>query len=61
VSEYVGSFRSLGLVRKVLAKEGGPVLRIENRERRHLSSVLSNLERNLLTVTTERFIDLWDF
>jgi predicted transcriptional regulator len=61
VSEYASSFRGLGLVGKVVTKEGRPVLKIEERERRHLSLILSNLERNLFTVTTDRFVDLWDF
>jgi predicted transcriptional regulator len=61
VSEYMSSFRSLGVVRKVLTSEGRWTLKIEERQRRHLSAILSDFEKNLFTVATDSFIDLWDF
>jgi predicted transcriptional regulator len=61
VSRYAGAFRDLGLVRKVPAKRGGWALEVDLEDRARLSTILSNLEKNLLSVVTDRYIDLWDF
>ena len=60
-SEHVGALRELNLLRKVPAREGGWVLEVNPDEVGRLSAALSDFERNILSVVTDNYVDLWNF
>jgi predicted transcriptional regulator len=61
VSEYVSMFRGLGVVRKVPLDGGRWGLVVDKGNSERITSMVSSMENNFLTVTTERYLQLWDF
>ena len=58
VSESLDALRKAGLVTRMVGSDSQAVYSIQNAD--FVNSRLEVFERNLLTVATENFIDLWD-
>jgi predicted transcriptional regulator len=61
VSEHVSLLRRLGVVRKVPLDGGRWGLVVDPGDLQRVSSIVYSMEKNFLTVTTERYLELWDF
>ena len=58
VSEYSEWLREAQLLKKSLSGDGRIIYEIQDRER--VVPILALFERNLFTIATESFIDLWE-
>ena len=60
VSECLGGFRELGLVKRVPGEGGRWTVMVEEDKRNRLSSMVDELEHNFLSIMTDNYVDLWD-
>ena len=58
VSECVGGMSRASLVRRSITADGRILFRVQDRA--EMLQLLSVFQRNLLSIATDRFIDLWD-
>jgi len=58
LSEYVAHLCKAGLLRRSLAADGRILFGVEDAQ--ELSRILAVFEKNMLSIATDRFVDLWD-
>jgi predicted transcriptional regulator len=59
VSESVGQLNGISLVRRSLTADGRILYKVQGSE--EVVKLLASLQRNMLNIAADRFIDLWDF